>query len=190
MRYCSCWMIVSKVKKYGKESWQLALYNKLDNMNLMTVGTAHWSAFGPPLMIWKVYSPKLGRNYINKCVARWVINNALLFPVEWSFLKWKKMAESWQLALYNKFDNMNLMTVGTAHWSAFGPPLLIWKVYSPTLGRWICRRSPSPYSRWLPKAAPPPRTVMQCKHHPLTWFSPPAEAVYRGVALGASTWEI
>ena len=90
----SCWMIVSKVKKYGKESWQLALYNKLDNMNLMTVGTAHWSAFGPPLMIWKVYSPKLGRNYINKCVARWVINNALLFPVEWSFLKWKNMAKS------------------------------------------------------------------------------------------------
>ena len=32
--------------------------------------------------------------------------------------------------------------------------------------------------------------VMQCKHHPLTWFSPPAEVVCRGVALGASTWEI
>ncbi len=29
------------------------------------------------------------------------------------------------------------------------------------------------------------RPVMQCKHHPLMPFSPPAEAVYRGVALGA-----
>ncbi len=32
--------------------------------------------------------------------------------------------------------------------------------------------------------------VVQSEHHPLTWLSPPAEAVYRGVARGASMWEI
>ena len=37
-------------------------------------------------------------------------------------------------------------SVGTVHWSAFGAPLLILKVYSPTLGRWICPRSPPPPS--------------------------------------------
>lgn len=31
------------------------------------------------------------------------------------------------------------------------------------------------------------RPVVQCKHHPLTWFGPLAEAVYQGVALGANT---
>ncbi|KAI4900206.1 hypothetical protein NFI96_000495 [Prochilodus magdalenae] len=31
--------------------------------------------------------------------------------------------------------------------------------------------------------------VVQCKHHPLTWFSPSPEAVSRGVALGANTKE-
>ena len=30
------------------------------------------------------------------------------------------------------------------------------------------------------------RLMVQCKHHPLTWFSPPAEAVYQGMALGAT----
>ncbi|KAK4286782.1 hypothetical protein Pmani_029364 [Petrolisthes manimaculis] len=30
------------------------------------------------------------------------------------------------------------------------------------------------------------RPVMQCQHHPLTWFCPLAEAVSQGVALGAT----
>ena len=47
-------------------------------------------------------------------------------------------------------------------------------------------RSPSALTvgRWCGSSA---LLVVQCQHHPLTWFIPPAEAVYRGVALGAIT---
>ncbi len=48
---------------------------------------------------------------------------------------------------------------------AFGVPLLIWRVYSLTLGHWISPGSPLPFSRWLPKAAHPPSGAV--------WTPPP-----------------